>query len=237
MSKLYYIYELYRNGTLSSQYIGLNHYRRYFNFLDKIPDLDKIFENYDVILNNKNNFIESFKNLYCACTLCKPLEEVIKIIKEKKPEYYQTAIQSLNAKEGYYFNIFIMKKVDFFKYCEFIYDILFELDRRHNFTSDKDITNYLENFYPKDQVYRHQRIQGFLSERLSTIFFKHNFKRIKTFPIVELDITEDKMNNKNKNFFNIFLLLLMTCFILIIKFRLFLNKNKNNLNKIIIKKI
>jgi hypothetical protein len=30
------------------------------------------------------------------------------------------------------------------------------------------------------------RIQGFLSERLSTIFFKHNFKRIKTFPIVRL---------------------------------------------------
>ena len=27
MSKLYYIYQLYRNGTLSSKYIGLNHYR------------------------------------------------------------------------------------------------------------------------------------------------------------------------------------------------------------------
>lgn len=187
ISKLYYIYELYRNGTLSSKYIGLNHYRRYFNFLDKIPDLDKIFENYDVILNDKNIFTESFKKLYCACTLCEPLEEVIKIIKEKKPEYYQTAIESLNAKEGYYFNIFIMKKRDFFKYCEFIYDILFELDRRHNFTSDKDIINYLKNYYPENLVFRHLRIQGFLSERLSTIFFKHNFKRIKEFPIVTLN--------------------------------------------------
>ena len=225
MSKLYYIYELYRNGTLSSKYIGLNHYRRYFNFLDKIPDLDKIFENYDVILNKKNHFTKSFKKLYCACTLCKPLEEVIKIIKEKKPEYYQTAIESLNAKEGYYFNIFIMKKGDFFKYCEFIYDILFELDRRHNFTSDKDIINYLENYYPKKLVYYHLRIQGFLSERLSTIFFKHNFKRIKTFPIVKLNtkLTEDKKRkNDKKNYFNInkynffFFLLLMTWIILII---------------------
>ena len=187
MSKLYYIYELYRNGTLSSKYIGLNHYRRYFNFLDKIPDLDKIFENYDVILNNKMNFNTNVKRQYCACTFCKPLEEVIKIIKEKKPEYYQTTIESLNAKDGYFYNIFIMKKGDFFKYCEFIYDILFELDRRHNFTSDKDITNYLENYYPKNLINHHIRIQGFLSERLSSIFFKHNFKRIKTFPIVILN--------------------------------------------------
>ena len=144
MSKLYYIYELYRNRTLSSKYIGLNHYRRYFNFLDNIPDLDKIFEKYDVILNNKKHFNKNVKRQYCSCTFCKPLEEVIKIIKEKKSEYYQDAIESLNAKEGYFCNIFIMKKGDFFKYCEFIYDILFELDRRYNFTSDKDIIKLFE---------------------------------------------------------------------------------------------
>ena len=186
MSKLYYIYELYRNGTLSSKYIGLNHYRRYFYFLDNIPDLDKLFENYEVILNNKYHFRRNIKIQYCSFTFCKPLEEVIQIIKEKKPEYYHTSIESLNANDGYFKNMFIMKKGDFFKYCEFIYDILFEFDRRHNFTSDKDILNYLKNYYPNNLVYRHMRIQGFLAERLSTIFFKHNFKRIKIFPIIKL---------------------------------------------------
>ena len=234
MSKLYYIYELYRNRTLSSKYIGLNHYRRYFNFLDNIPDLDKIFEKYDVILNNKKHFNKNVKRQYCSCTFCKPLEEVIKIIKEKKPEYYQDAIESLNAKEGYFCNIFIMKKGDFFKYCEFIYDILFELDRRHNFTSDKDIINYLKNYYPNNLINRHIRIQGFLSERLSTIFFKHNFKRIKTFPILMLKtkLTENKTNkNEKKNYFNLnqynffFLLLLMAWIIFIIKIKLNLNNN------------
>lgn len=241
MSKLYYIYELYRNGTLSSKYIGLNHYRRYFNFLDNIPDFDKIFENYDVILNNKKLFNTNLRRQYCVCTLCKPLEEVIKIIKEKKPEYYQTAIESLNAKEGYFCNIFIMKKKDFFKYCEFIYDILFEFDRRHNFNSDKDIINYLENYYPKKLIHHHIRIQGFLSERLSTIFFKHNFKRIKTFPIVKLQtkLTENKTKkNEKKNYFNInkynffFLLLFMALIIFIIKIKLNLNNNKNKISKI-----
>ena len=123
MSKLYYIYELYRNGALSSKYIGLNHYRRYFNFLDKIPDLDKIFESYDVILINKIYFTNNVKKQYCRCTLCKPLEEVIKIIKEKKPEYYQTAIEFLNSKEGYFKNMFIMKKEDFFRTVHAVFRI------------------------------------------------------------------------------------------------------------------
>ena len=29
-----------------------SHYRKYFNFFDKVPNIDKIFKNYDVILTN-----------------------------------------------------------------------------------------------------------------------------------------------------------------------------------------
>ena len=152
MAKLYYIYELYKNKNLSSKYIGLNHYRRYFNFLDDIPDFDKIFENYDIILNNKSILNISLETQYCSIHICKSLHEVIKILKEIKPQYYKTAIESLKAKEIYYCNLFIMKKEDFFKYCEFIYDILFEYDRRHNFTYQKDIINYMETYFPKEEI-------------------------------------------------------------------------------------
>jgi len=243
MSKLYYIYELYRNGTLSSKYIGLSHYRRYFNFLDNIPDLDKLFKNYDAILVKKYRFKRNIKIQYCRFTFCKPLEEVIQIIKEKKPEYYHTTIKSLNANDGYFKNMFIMKKQDFFKYCEFIYGILFEFDRRHNFTSDLDILNYLKKYYSEKLAFHHLRIQGFLSERLSTIFFKHNFKRVKIFPVIKLSktFTGDKaIKNEKKNYFNInkyiifFILLLMTLIFLIIKFKLIINNNNKNKNKIIL---
>jgi hypothetical protein len=214
MSKLYYVYELYKNGTLSSKYIGLNHYRRYFDFMDEIPDFDKIFESYDIILPYKSLFNVSLEFQYCSAHLCKVLHEVINIIKEIKPEYYQTAIESLDAKDGYFFNMFIMKKEDFFKYCEFIYDIFFEFDRRHNFTSDKDIINYLESYYPKEKVPIQIRIQGFLAERLSSIFFKHNFIRIKYFPLILITNTSD-INKERKEsydkvniiFFNVWIIL------------------------------
>ena len=213
MAKLYYIYELYKNRTLSSKYIGLNHYRRYFDFLNKIPDFDKIFENYDIILNNKYLLNISLEDQFCKNHLCKSLHEVIEIL---KPEYYKTAKESLKAKEAYFGNLFIMKKEDFFKYCSFIYDILLEYDRRHNFTSQHDIINYVRNYFQEEKVEQQMRLEGFLAERLSTIFFKHNFKKIKNFPLKIINNEERK--NLCDKFKIILFILIINWFALIFKY-------------------
>ena len=130
MSRLYYIYQLYKNGNLSSKYVGLNHYRRYFNFTDNIPDLDEIFKNYDVILGDTDFQKRGMRGHYCTYHICKDYEEIIDIIKQMKPNYYETALRVGEKKYLHSCNLFIMKKEDFFKYCEFMYDILFEFDRR-----------------------------------------------------------------------------------------------------------
>ena len=65
MSKLYFIYQMYKEKKISSKYIGLNHYKRYFEFTDELPDLDDIFENYDVILPEKKYLNISVKERYC----------------------------------------------------------------------------------------------------------------------------------------------------------------------------
>ena len=182
MSQLYYIYQLYKNGTLSSKYVGLNHYRRYFNFLDNIPDLDDIFKNYDLILVNAVLKEEGLRNNYCKYHICEKYDEAMDIIKYNKSEYYATALKINDIKGIYFCNMFIMKKEDFMKYCEFIFDILFELDRRNNFKTDKDVLNYVKQIFKKKKEYEFQsRFHGFLSERLSNIFYHHNFKRIKIF--------------------------------------------------------
>ena len=73
-----------------------------------------------------------------------------------------------------------MKKYDFYNYCKFMYDILFEFDKRHNFSSDDDILNYsMKYFYNREEYYYQSRLEGFLSERISNIFFKQYFKKIK----------------------------------------------------------
>ena len=182
MSQLYYIYQLYKSGEMDSKYIGLNHYRRYFEFKDNIPNLDEIFKNYDVILNTPYIFKQGMKKQFCDCHFCKNYDEIIDIIKDIKPEYYESAIKTINLTEIHYCNLFIMKKNDFYKFCEFMFDILFEFDRRHNFTSDKDVLNYVkENFKSPTNFLYQSRIQAFLSERIGNIFYFQNFKKIKTF--------------------------------------------------------
>ena len=182
MSKLYYIYELYRNGTYSSKYIGMNHYRRYFNFTDIIPNLDDIFENYDVILNSPYIVTGNMKQQFCKLHNCKKYDEIIEIIKDIRPEYYETALKASKEKKIFFCNLFIMKKEDFLKYCEFMYDILFELDKRNNYTSDGDLLNYAKKLYksPESQLYQ-SRLEAFLSERIGNIFYYQHFKKIKTF--------------------------------------------------------
>jgi hypothetical protein len=165
MSKLYYIYNLYKTGKMSSKYIGLNHYRRYFSFLDDIPDMDNIFKEYDLITADLHYFEGGFdlRRNFCYYHLCWAIDEVIEVIKNIKPDYYKDAIEVLNSKFLYIANLFIMKKEDFLNYCEFMFDVLSEFDRRHNFHNDGDVLNYTKKYFSGNAIYHHGRIQGYLS--------------------------------------------------------------------------
>ena len=89
----------------------------------------------------------------------------------------------------YICNLFIMKTKDFYNYCKFMFDILFEFDKRNNFTSDKEVLNYTKRLYYNNisESNYQSRIEGFLSERLSNIFYAKNFKKIKTFNMKVID--------------------------------------------------
>ena len=182
MSKLYYIYELYKNGSNSSKYIGMNHYKRYFNFTDNIPDLDKIFDHHDIILNSPLIVKGNAKINFCKYVNCKKFDEIIKIIKDIKPEYYETALNVSKRNKIHYCNLFIMKKQDFLKYCKFMFDILFEFDKRNNYKSDKDLFEYYKRLYNnrKSQLYQ-TRLQGYLSEIIGNIYYFHHFKHFKIY--------------------------------------------------------
>ena len=243
MSKLYYIYELYKNGTYSSRYVGLNHYRRYFKFTDIIPNLKDIFKNYDVILNKAYIIKGNMKEQFCKLHDCKKYDEIIDIIKDIRPEYYETALKTSNKKKVYFCNLFIMKKEDFLKYCEFMYDILFEFDKRNGYKSDGDLLKYSKTLYKNEDMQLYQsRLQAFLSERISNIFYYHHFKRIKTFDYGDyryLDNKRDKIaepknindikdyNDKIKYIFINFFInnILLFVFLLILSFTNFISKN------------
>lgn len=174
------LYWIWKNYDLSDiEYIWLSHYRRLFkidaSFLSKI-------KNYDIILPKKELFSSLFFNMslyqhYCFCHIKEDIDIMIKKVLEKYPLYEKDLSKVLFKRniiffmnKWYFFNMFIMKKEIFYEYCDFIFDILFELE--------KEI---------KISWYNYQsRVFWFLSERLLNIFVE--YKKNQWYKIFELDI-------------------------------------------------
>ena len=49
------------------EYVGFCHYRKYFSFMDDIPNLDEIFKNYDAIVPRIINNRKTIRDQYATC--------------------------------------------------------------------------------------------------------------------------------------------------------------------------
>ena len=239
ISKMYYIWKNYRPLP---KYVGFNHYRRYFRLGDNTPDLDVIFKNYDVILNNAANMrsltiMQQFKKFHTEYAL----DEAIEIIKNIKPEYYETALKTMNSSIVYFCNLFVMKSEDFLKWGEFVFPILFEYDKRHNLNNDSDVEKYILKEWGKYEkkklnINYQRRLGGFLAERLSNIFYNHHFKNKYEVNVLEYDkipLTTEP-NERQKDiviicflFISLSILFVLYCINIKIKSK----KRNNNKNK------
>lgn len=189
-SKIYPIWKLYKEGKISSKFIGLFHYSRIFPFKNDIPDLDKIFDNYDIILKSRYEHLVTVREQFKQNHIIHFLDESIDIIRDLYPEYYPYAKSFLEKKWANYCNIFIMKKDDFIKWGKFVFDVLLELDRRYNLTSDEDIENLMKNEKEKTYINLNipiqSRLEGFIIERISNIFYDRHFH--KRYEIITVNI-------------------------------------------------
>ena len=109
----------------------------------------------------------------------KDLDIMLDVLKEKYPDYLPYAEKYLNGHKTYLNNMFIMKKEIFEPYCEWLFDILFECDKRIDFSD-----------YSVEAV----RTPGHLAERLLNIYIAylkdHNHYKIKELPTVVFLDTE-----------------------------------------------
>lgn len=166
------LYWMWKN--CKADIIGLVHYRRFFfrtiisknfnNLLSK-KDIEKLMEKYDIILPQKEYIVNySLEEQWYKIHNKKDLDICKDIINEKFPEYINYFEQVYKSHGFYAFNMFIAKRKIIEKYCEWLFDILFELEKRI------DLSSY-------DQY--NQRIFGFLSERLFNVWIEKNSKDLK----------------------------------------------------------
>ncbi len=172
--------------NLKSNYIGMVHYRRHFVKKKPIPfikdkfsyllteeQLKPLLRNSDILLpKQRNYYIETNYSHYIHAHPAESIDKTKEIIHQLFPEYDTAFEIVMNRKKAHMFNIFLMKKEIFDDYCNWLFTILFELEKI------LDISSY-------DSY--NQRIFGFVSELLLDVYLLKNDLSYQELPVLFME--------------------------------------------------
>ena len=169
--------------NLPAEYLGLAHYRRHFTWpeargsvFEKVissAKLKPLLSETDIILPKpRNYFIETNYSQYIHAHHAADLDITREILSEQYPEYILSFDRSMKKTIGHRFNMFIMKRHYADAYCEWLFSILFALEKR------LDITGYSPN---------DARVFGFVGERLLDVWIEANRLEYKELPYIFLE--------------------------------------------------
>lgn len=161
------VYWIWKNDK--SDVTGLVHYRRYFyknmwsnknkNIIDK-DIITKELSKHECIVCKKSKIpFGTVEKYYAKHHYLKDYETMGQVLKEKYPEYYDSFKKVSKSNYYYNLNMMITSKKLFDSYSKWLFDILFEVEKR------TDTSTYSD--YDK-------RIYGFLSEIMLRIWLDKN---------------------------------------------------------------
>lgn len=176
------IYWAWKN--LDADYIGLAHYRRHFAFKKTnkkdlfssvltLKEANEILKETDIIVPNKRRYyIENLYSHYEHTMYVEPLDITREIISKKYPKYLEEFDKLKKRRSAHMFNMFIMKKDKLDEYCTWLFDILFELEKK------VDSKKY-DNF--------HARFYGRVSELLLDVWINTNGYSYKEVKVISME--------------------------------------------------
>ena len=94
-------------------------------------ELAQLIPKYKIIVPKRRNYyIESLYSHYAHTHYAEHLDITREIISEKYPDYLESFDKVMKQTGGYMFNMYIMEKSLSDAYCSWLFDILFELEKR-----------------------------------------------------------------------------------------------------------
>lgn len=141
-SELTALYWAWKN--LRCDYCGLVHYRRYMSngycrTLDKIltkNEAEKFLKKYDILVVKPRHYLETVGTHYINChknqheNSARQLQIIEEVLQDLTPDYVNAYKKVINGHSAHMFNMFIMGKHDIDEYCEWLFPILFEAEKR-----------------------------------------------------------------------------------------------------------
>ena len=176
------LYWVWKNWKLKD-YIGLNHYRRYYSCFDDLPNMNEVFRKHNIVLNRRfplkiNEVPTSNRDFYADWHNVKDFDLMGSIVKELYPEYADGWDAMSNATHIYPSSIFIMPRKLFLDYMQYIFDVTEEFCDRIGCQTSEDFIKHVKNhkdeyIRPEHAYYNVQmqaRIVGYLIERCLAAF-------------------------------------------------------------------
>jgi hypothetical protein len=186
------IYWAWKN-LIDIDYIGICHYRRFFLFSKYFKNQLKYFsysanelfalkgalrvdesilKKFDFILAEPISHGKSIYDDYSYFHSVQDFDILGDVIKEFDIEYFNSFKELFyNSSELSPYNMFLTSKENFNGYCEWLFPILFEVEKRIIISKD----NY------------QSRVFGFMGERLLNLYVYHNKFKVKYLPVVKIE--------------------------------------------------
>jgi len=172
--------------------IGLNHYRRYFDFHKKVgfaqPEkqiktkdfgtcnfdipqkIVNLVNNGSVIVAKPRSYPVDIYTNYCCDHYSTDIKNLRKVIEEFCEKKYIKAFDTImDSCKLIHYNMFLMQWEQYEKYCQWLFNILAIMEQRTN----------IENYDTTQK-----RIYGYLAERLFNVYLLANKVKTKQYPIL-----------------------------------------------------
>lgn len=183
------LYWFWKNA--SDEHVGLSHYRRYFS---SAPTHGKLYLQTMLTGGAQPIAVEKLDQLLAGCDWITSIPEIggegsltdqfnyyhnpadlevtRQVIEELSPDVLPAFDQVMGQPAAAYFNMFYTRREELNAYCEWLFKILFEIEKR------TDISSY-------DQY--QARLYGFLGERLLNVWLAYKQSRVKHLAVFQTD--------------------------------------------------
>lgn len=192
MTAIYWAWKNY-DKLGNPDYIGLCHYRRLFYFFDILQIhsynllnilglnrkyLNKIFSKYDFVYRQGFKITDNRHHSF------EPYQSNVDLSENYHPLLFKQYQKFKNEQIFYCNNMFIMKKDDFFNYCEEVFPLMFDFLSKPKDEVNNNFLNWAKMNLPAEKYNKlkekselnynwYPRMTGYMMEYISSFYFMH----------------------------------------------------------------
>lgn len=160
------------------KYIGLAHYRRYFDCDVSLSTIEHLLAKKDIILINPVIHPHSLDVEFERMVSFEDLYILLDILLKRHPDYKQAVLSYIFYSNKWIpFNMFISTKIFFDAYCKFLFPLLFEVETKIKMSGYS----------------RLNRTLGYMGELLLGVYCMHMHANIKYVPCCQPEVLQSSL--------------------------------------------